>query len=229
MHPKFSFFDQQSRCPQCTYAIAWYDNIPLFSWLMLRAQCRHCKKSISWLYPFIEILTALSFFLLFEQISPLYLPAYFLFFSALIITIRTDLETMLISRFVSLWLIPFGLFYSYLNLLPLTLNESLIGSISGYLVLYCVAQAYYFLTKKVGMGQGDIELLAFIGSFTGFLGWWLALLIGSCLGTLAGFIIVAVKKTSLATIKIPFGPFLAFGAILYVLFEPYLVKQLFGF
>lgn len=228
MHETFSFFDQRSRCPHCKYALTWYDNIPVVSWLTLKAQCRKCKKKISWLYPFIEIFSALSLFFLVLKSPYQYIPAYFLFFSALIITIRTDLETMYISRLVSLWLIPFGLLFSYLNLLPLSFFESIFGAVSGYLTLYCVVKGYYLLTKKIGMGQGDLELLAFIGSFTGIFGWWLSLLIGSCLGTVVGLIIVAVKKTSFKTLKIPFGPFLACGAIMYVLYGHYLVSLIFG-
>lgn len=224
IHRTFAFCETRSRCPYCKKIIAWYDNIPLISWLILRAHCRQCKKPISWLYPFIEALTAISFFLLFKRIEPVYIPAYVIFFSALIITIRTDLETMLVSRYVTLWLIPLGLLLSWINLLPISLSESLIGCISGYLILFAVAEIYYRLTKKVGMGQGDIDLLAFIGSCLGFLGWWITLIIASCLGTIIGLSLVGFKRTSLVGIKIPFGPFLAVGAMTYVLFQNTLIQ-----
>lgn len=228
MFHEISFFSPRSHCPYCKQIIAWYDNIPVLSWLLLLGKCRHCKKTISWLYPFIELLTAVSFWLLIERIHPIYLPAYTLFFSALIISIRTDLETLLISRFVTLWLIPLGFIFSYYGLLPISLQQSIFGAISAFVCLFTIAQVYYLLTKKVGMGQGDVELLAFIGSFIGIIGWWMSLLIASCTGTLIGIGIAFLHKKSFVGVKIPFGPFLAFGAILYVLFQSKIVSLFIG-
>lgn len=223
------FFHARSLCPHCKNMIAWYDNIPLISWLLLKGKCRSCQKIISWLYPFIETLTAISFWLLIERIPSNFWFSYLLFFSALIVSIRTDLETLLISRFVTLWLIPAGLLLSYFGFLPISLTQSLIGTISGYLCLFSIAQIYYLITKRIGMGQGDVELLSFIGAFTGFIGWWLTLLIASCLGTIVGLFITFFKRTSLVGIKIPFGPFLAFGTMIYVLFQTQLTKIFLGF
>ncbi len=212
----------RSFCPHCKTTIAWYDNIPIVSWLLLRARCRHCKKAISALYPFIELLTAAAFILLYN-FEPTYFLAYALFFSALIVTIRTDLEYMLISRMVTLALLPIGWLLSYFHLLPIDLTQSLIGSLLGFFSLFFIAQIFYLLTKKHGIGEGDFDLLALIGAFTGARGVFFTLLIGSWIGSIISiaYIIIARKN---AQAKIPFGPFLALGAMSYVLWHD-LIEQ----
>jgi leader peptidase (prepilin peptidase)/N-methyltransferase len=191
---------------------------------MLRGSCRFCRKPISSLYPSIELITAISFFLLIQRTNPLYWPAYMLFFSALIVSIRTDLETMLISQLATIFLIPCAFICSYFGLLPLSLGESFFGSASAFSCLFSVSYLYFLLAKRVGLGQGDIELLAFIGAFLGFVGWWITLLLASCTGTIFGIFMMIYSRKSLIGIKIPFGPFLAIGAMLYVLFQSYFLK-----
>lgn len=207
----------RSQCPKCKARIAWYDLIPVLSWIILGRKCRRCRQPISWLYPAIEILTALVFVFLWHQVPTVYLPAYALLCSALIVTIRSDLETMLISRFVTLFLIPVGIALSFLGLLPLTPMASIGGALFGYFILWSTGKIFKKLTHKEGIGQGDLELLAFIGSFTGIIGCWLTLLIGSVTGSIIGltYLVATGQKTSA---KIPFGPFLALGAIIFVLF-----------
>jgi leader peptidase (prepilin peptidase) / N-methyltransferase len=138
-----SLFRARSFCPACHKNIAWYDLVPLFSWIILKGKCRSCSAAISWLYFFIEALAALSFSALFFLQNPHYYGAYFLFFSALLITIRTDLEHMLISRYMTLFLIPCGIACSYYNFLPITVTESIVGTASGYLFLYFIRALYY--------------------------------------------------------------------------------------
>ena len=152
----------------------------------------------------------------------LFFPAYFLFFSALIVTIRSDLETMLISRFVSLFLVPVGCILSFFGYLPLSLTQSILGALFGYFILFAIAAIFKKLSGKEGMGQGDIELLAFIGSFLGITGAWLSLFIGSIAGSLIGLIILARNHHAPGK-RIPFGPFLALGAISFVLFHEKLI------
>lgn len=206
----------RSRCPSCKHTLAWYDLIPVLSYILLRGQCRYCKARISPLYPFIELFTVVIMSLLYSAIPTLYFPAYFIFFSALIVTIRSDLETMLISRFVTLFLIPVGIGASALGYLPITLLDSILGIFVGAGFLYAISWLFYKATGKIGIGQGDIELLAFIGSFTGIVGSWVTLCVGSVLGALIGIGYILISRSKKDT-KIPFGPFLAAGAIIYVL------------
>lgn len=147
-----------------------------------------------------------------------YFIPYFIFFSALIVTIRSDLETMLISRYVTLFLIPVGIAFSLMHLLPISPQESVMGALLGYLFLWAIAQLFLRITGKEGMGQGDMELLAFIGSFTGVIGCWISLLLASIIGSLIGFCYIIFCKAG-RSVKIPFGPFLALGAMIFVLFQ----------
>lgn len=213
----------RSFCPKCKATIAGYDNIPLLSWILLRGKCRSCKKTISIIYPFIELFTALSITALWLAVPFQYFPAYFIFFSALIVTIRTDFESMLISRFVTLFLVPVGLLLSYMGYLPITLEDSFLGSIIGYLFLWITAQLFYRLTGKHGLGQGDVELLCFIGSFSGILGCWMSLVLGSILGSVIG-IYAMLTDRNWRTKKIPFGPFLAFGAMIFILYQDQIIR-----
>lgn len=209
-----SWITGRSQCPACHTIIYWYDNIPLFSYFILNKQCRFCQAPISILYPGMELLTALVFFLGFKIIDPLYWFSYALFFSALIITLRTDLTDMLIFACTTLYIIPFAFVCSFLRILPLTILESFIGAASAYLFLWFVAKIYTLITGRHGMGTGDFWLLSLIGSFLGLEGWWFSLLIASLLGTAFGIIGIIMKKLSHRT-PIPFGPFLVLGALAY--------------
>ena len=180
------------------------------------------------LYPFIELLALIIFLKLVQLIPAPYSISYFIFFSALIITIRTDIETMLISRFVTLFLIPAALVFSILNWLPLTLIQVMSGATFGYLLLFIIDKLFYLITKKTGIGQGDIELLALIGAFTGITGCWIGILLGSISGSIIGILLILINKLNSSN-KIPFGPFLSIGAILYVfLSQTQILSLIFG-
>lgn len=220
------FFQKRSTCNNCNSLIKFYDNVPVISYLILRAKCRNCKAKISILYPVIELLTSVILTLLFFNIfyinnnfifyykNILEFIAYFIFFSALIIATRTDLEALVIPQIFSIYLVPVGILFSYFNLLKISFLDSIIGTISGYLILFLTAKIFKFLTKKEGLGQGDMELLALIGSFTGFFGVWYTIIISSFTGSLIGILYILITKKA-RDLQIPFGPFLSFGAIVY--------------
>jgi len=220
-----SIVKPRSSCPKCKKFIAWYDNIPVLSWLLLCGKCRNCTQTISFLYPSIEILTAVSLSLLYNYIPHYYFFGYFIFFSALIVTIRSDIETMLISRYATIFLVPCGLFMSAYGLLPLSLRESICGAIFGYCFLFIINSIFKYLRNKDGIGEGDFDLLLFIGSFTGIIGCWISITIGSILGSFYGIIslLCAQQKKDLTHAKIPFGPFLAIGALVFTFIQ----KQIF--
>jgi leader peptidase (prepilin peptidase) / N-methyltransferase len=212
-----SIIKPRSACPKCKKPIAWYDNIPVFSWLLLAGTCRHCKRAISVLYPFIEIITALVLLALYLYIPHHYFFAYFIFFSALIVTIRSDLETMLISRFMTVYLAPIGCALSAGGLLPISLPESILGAIFGYFFLQIINGVFKYFRGIEGIGEGDFELLLFIGSFIGIIGCWLSITLGSILGCFYGLTVILQKQPNdMRHTKIPFGPFLACGAIIFV-------------
>ncbi|MFA5074605.1 MAG: prepilin peptidase [Candidatus Babeliales bacterium] len=221
-----SFFEKRSICPDCKKVIAWFDNIPVISWLLLKAKCRHCKTSISWLYPFIEILTAIIMLALFYKIfylnfnlqNILSFFSYCIFFSALIVSTRTDLQDLVIPQIFSIYLVPLGLIFAYFNLIKISFLQSVLGAIFGYLVLWVTAKLFKYFAQKDGLGVGDMEFLALIGSFLGPGGVWATLLFGSIIGLIIGVTYIFVSKQD-KSVMIPFGPFLALGATIYFFFE----------
>ena len=176
--------------------------------------CRPTSKKL-FLFPFFEWFMTACFFLLWQS-SVEFLP-YFILFSALGITISTDLSCMLISRFVSLYLAPTGIILSFFNVIPLCWQESLTASIAGYLFFYVINKIFYLIKKQDGLGQGDFDLMALIGAYTGFLGVWFTILFGSIFGTIAAVIYLLYKKSSRGCL--PFGPFLAIATMFFVLFK----------
>ena len=215
----------RSACPTCSHTLAWYDLIPIFSWLLLRGHCRYCNAPISPLYPLIELFTACTLTALALFTPPPYFFAYFLLCSALIVTIRSDIEYMLISPFVSLYLVPFGFVLSAINMLPISLYASIVGAVGGYLFLYVVGKLFFWFTRKPGIGQGDLDLLALIGAFSGPAGCWASVLIGSVLGSSVGIVYLLVYKPT-GQVKIPFGPFLALGSLTYLFVQTSSVRWL---
>ncbi len=256
VHNKPLFFGR-SKCPSCNKRIAWYDLIPIVSWIVLRGTCRMCGARISSLYPIIELGSAGIFTALFyriflpllsfdtiasqslsmsglENLNSLVLSLskdssaiiaflfYLLFFSALIVSTRTDLQAMVVFQVTTLWLVPIGWLAAAYGLLNVTLLGSFIGSIIGYGLLLVIGFAFKRVTGKQGIGQGDFELLALIGSFLGPIGVWLSVMIGSTAGLLICAPYLFLTKKSRAT-RIPFVPFLAFGALIYFFFEQQLM------
>lgn len=213
----------RSRCNKCKQTLAWYDLIPLFSWLSLQGKCRYCNVPISFLYPLIELLTATMLTALLVYAPEAYFFAYALFFSALIVVIRSDLESMLISRFASLYLVPLSWLFAHLKMIPLTLWQSFTISIGAFFFLTAISWFFNKVTGKQGMGQGDIDLFALIGAFTGVVGCWFTLLFASLTGSVIGIAYLLYTKQQINT-RIPFGPFLSFGAMIYVLHAPIIIK-----
>jgi len=152
--------------------------------------------------------------------------AYFIFFSALIVTIRSDFETMLISRLVTLYLIPIGFLLSYFEFLPITPITSLLSAGISFAGFFLFAYLFKKIRGHEGIGQGDIDLIAFIGAFTGPLGIWISVMIGSITGSIfgLGFMLIMGQKKS---VRIPFGPFLAIGAMIFVIYQKLILQIIF--
>jgi leader peptidase (prepilin peptidase) / N-methyltransferase len=206
---------KRSHCPHCNTQIQWYDLIPVISYFILQGRCRSCSRQISPLYPFIELLSMVTLLGLTIDIPSNYFVGYFIFFSALIVSIRSDLETMLLSRMVTLYFAPLGWLCATLNIIPLSLQESVFGSIIGFTLLWTIAACFTYITGKRGLGEGDMELMACIGAFTGLTGLWTTLMIGSTSGALFSILYFAITKKDHNT-PLPFGPFLALGTIVHV-------------
>ena len=217
----------RSQCPSCRHTLPWYYLIPVGSWIWLRRHCGFCKQPISWLYPAIELLTAVACTALFLTYDIRTFFAYFIFTSALIVTVRTDIEYLLIARIMSLGLIPAALALQLLGILPLSFFESITGIVVGYGSLWTMKTIFWQLRKQEGIGDGDLELLAGIGSFIGPVGVLLTLLLGSVTGSIFGGIFLAIRPQALDQLKIPFGALMAIAAIAYLVFEQQLLYLFF--
>ena len=228
---KKSIATPPSSCTACGEKIKFYDNIPVLSYLILRGRCRNCGMHFSILYPTIELATGLiSMALLtrFNLINHL-LPQYFIFFSfisALICISFIDLEHQIIPDVISIPGIIIGFILSFF-FNHVTWINSLIGILLGGGVLYLVAVVFKVLMKKEGMGGGDVKLLAMIGAWLGWKAVPFVVLASSLTGSILGIIALLMSGKGLRT-RIPFGPFLAFGAILYVFFGNELIDWYFN-
>ena len=215
-----------SRCPNCKAAIAFYDNIPLLSYLILRGRCRACRKKISPRYFVVELLTASLTLALFYKfgLGPAFLTS-FIFVAALIVISFIDLDAMIIPDVISLSGIVLGLLFSIVGrtvledpfeVFPSPLS-SLIGLVVGGGFLLAVGWIYEIFTKVEGMGGGDIKLFAMIGAFLGWQSLLATLLLASLGGSVIGLTVMLVKGVGRRH-PIPFGPFLCLGALLYLFF-----------
>jgi leader peptidase (prepilin peptidase)/N-methyltransferase len=218
-----SIVHPRSRCPQCGHLIRVYDNIPVLSYLLLRGRCRDCGARISLRYPVVELLSgafaamALARFGLGWQA----LLMYALIAAFLVITF-IDLDHRIIPDVITLPGIPIGLAASFGPgmISPL---ESLLGILAGGGSLFLVAWGYQLVTQREGMGGGDIKLLAMIGAFIGWKGVLLTIFIASLTGTLAGMALIFRRRGDMK-LAVPFGPFLAVGAIAYLFMGPELIS-----
>lgn len=204
-----------SRCPQCGTAIRWYQNFPVLSWVALKGKCASCKAAIPWRYPMVEILTGLLFVGVLWKfgLHPATL-VYWLLAAALIVITFIDLDHQIIPDVISLPGIVVGFLCSFL--VPwLPWVDSLIGIVVGGGSLLLVALAYEFLTKKEGMGGGDIKLLAMLGAFLGWQAVFPIIFFSSLAGTAIGIPVMITRKAD-SKLALPFGPFLAVGALFYL-------------
>jgi len=206
-----------SHCPTCSHSIAWYDNIPVVSYLVLAGRCRQCSVPIPFRYPLVEILNALGYvgILWFFGLSWAAM-AYGLLYSALLVVAGTDLSHKMIPNAVTFPGIIVGLI-SAATILPLGFLNGLLGVLVGGGILWLLAWASPYVFGKEGMGGGDIKLLAMIGAFLGWKPALMTIMVGSFLGSLVGVTLI-VARVIRREDYIPFGPFLVCGALVALFF-----------
>lgn len=209
-----------SRCPACSTPIRPYDNIPLLSFLVLRGKCRYCGAGISMRYPLVEALNAACFVLAVWRYGlGAHTPFLFAFCSAMIVITFIDIDFQIIPDGITLPGMLVGLIGGSL-ILPdpfdrfsvLGFRESIIGLLAGGAVFFLIAEVSYRILREEAMGGGDIKMMAMVGAFTGWKAVLLTTFAGSLLGSLVGICLMVLKGTGKRT-RIPFGPFLAAGAL----------------
>jgi len=213
----------RSFCPHCQAPIRAYDNIPLLSYLLLGGRCRMCRTGISWRYPLVEALTGGVALGLFIKFGPSFLFFSTLAFAAALIVITfIDLDHRIIPDVISLPGIAVGFLLAVFGSV-VTIKESLIGIAVGGGSLYLVAFSYQLLTKREGMGGGDVKLLAMIGAWLGWKAILFTLFFASLSGTFIGGGAMLIQKEG-RHYAIPFGPFLAFSALAYIFIGSQLIN-----
>lgn len=207
-----------SRCPSCAVPLAWYDNVPILSYLLLKGRCRACGAAISIRYPAIEAANAVGYGALVWWFGVGWsAAAYALLLSSLLIVTCVDLLHQIIPDVITLPGIVVGLLCAA-TILPVGLVNSLLGVALGGGLLWGLAWASPYLFGKEGMGGGDIKLLAMIGSFLGWQPTLLTIMIGAIAGSLVGLSLISLKRMRRDQ-YLPFGPFLALGALVAMFFH----------
>ena len=211
----------RSYCPSCKKQIRWYDNIPIFSYVFLKAKCRDCSAKINVKYLLVELICALSFVWFFYLFGlSLTTLLFFILSIFFIIIFFIDLKHFIIPNELTFPLMAIGLLKSFdpnLNqyLFPNLLN-SLIGGVAGYIIIWMIIFIYKRFRNKEGMGLGDAKLLSAIGFWFGWISIPFILFFSSFIALVLAIPSLINKSKNLSS-QIPFGPYLILGCILYLL------------
>lgn len=231
-----SIVNPPSHCPKCNKPIRWHDNIPLLSFLVLRGKCRDCGTLISPRYLFIELLTASLFLAVwlkyeFQWVAPIY----WILVGGLIVSTFIDFEHYIIPNEITYGGVLVGIALSLLYP-PLhavegigsSFLQSLIGALAGGVTLLLIAMVGEKIFKKEAMGMGDVKFIAGIGAFLGWQAALFTIFASSVLGGVIGLLLVLTSKKGWGS-RIPYGPYIALAALVWIFFGRELINWYFGF
>ncbi len=222
-----SLVSPRSRCTKCGYELRWYDNVPVLSWAWLGGRCRQCRAPISAQYPIVEIITGLLFLLVvwLTPVGPL-LFSRLILMAILVALFGIDLEHQILPNSITLPGIAVGLMFSVIA--PPGWKDALMGAVLGAAVLYGIAAAYYAVRREEGLGMGDVKMLAMIGAFLGWKAVLVTLVLSSFSGAAIGLALIAAHRGGMK-LALPFGTFLAVGALAAMLVGEPLIAWYAGF
>ena len=217
----------RSRCTSCGRSLSWFDNLPVFSWVALGGKCRTCKEPVSWMYPAVEVVTAVVFVITYVTYGLTWLSLVRVIFGcAMIVLFVTDLQHKILPNVITVPGIVIGFACSVF--LPPGWFSSLIGLLVGGGFLLAIAESYYRLRGQEGLGMGDVKLLAMIGAFLGWKLVLLTLVFASFTGSLVGGLMIASGRGGMKY-ALPFGTFLTVGAVLASTWGDPIAEWYFGF
>jgi len=224
----FSLVVPRSRCQSCGHQLAWFENIPVLSYLVLRGRCGHCQAGISLRYPLVELATGLLFLWCGWQWGATATGlAWCGFCAALVALGMIDWDTTLLPDDITLPLLWAGLTVAALKLGSVGLNDAFWGAVGGYLSLWLVYWAFRLVTGKEGMGYGDFKLFAALGAWFGWQALIPIILMASVIGAAVG-IGLKFSKNLREGGYVPFGPFLAGAGLTALLAGPNAVLKAVG-
>lgn len=223
---------------KCGKAIAAYDNIPVVSWILLGGKCRNCKTKISPMYPAVELLTGLLFLVCYLTFGPTIDALKWSIFSAILVVLTiTDIRERILPDEVNFFGLGAGLLFSLFTKqldgtalyfakrwfdfpppqMALSFADAVLGAVMGSGLLWVVAEGYFRLRGREGMGLGDVKMMAAVGAFLGIKRTLMTILAGSLLGSVIGICLIALTKKG-RDYELPFGTFLGAGALLVLFF-----------
>jgi len=223
----------RSACPECEQPIAWFDNIPVVSYLVLRGRCRQCHARIHWRYPVVELLTAGCFFWFALHLGISLAASKYCIFAALTIGLMfSDLDTLLLPDEFTLGGLVIGLVFAWFVPVPdavlalllhlwgvhlgaqaVSFLEACFGAFVPSVALWFVGWLFEKLRHKEGLGFGDVKMIAMIGAFLGIGGALLTVVLGSVLGSVVGLIYIKATSKDASNYPLPLGTFLAVAAL----------------
>jgi len=209
----------RSFCPKCKKKINWYDNLPLISFFLLNGKCRNCNKVIPVRYLIVELITGISFLLIYLNFKNLNTIIFLsILILILIIVFFIDLENFIIPDTLNFSIMGLALFKNFLPNFNTSLiheiNQSIIGGMVGYISIWLIIYLYKIFKKIDGMGLGDAKLMAGIGFLFGWQSIPFVLFVSSILGLI--FVVPSlIKKQKNMRTEIPFGPFIILACLIY--------------
>jgi leader peptidase (prepilin peptidase)/N-methyltransferase len=230
----------RSFCIACKHPIAWYDNVPVLSYLLLRGRCRYCKAAISARYPVVELLTGVLFFFYVWRLGPTLAAVKFCVYGALLVgLVFADLEERILPDELTLGGAAAGLVFALFvpvndgiagallwlagaQLSPrwISVTEAALGAALPSFFLWFGGWLYLRLRHREGLGLGDVKLMAMVGAFLGLHGALLTLIVGSVLGSVIGYAYIRITHKDPSSYELPFGTFLGAAGIAVTLAGP---------
>jgi leader peptidase (prepilin peptidase)/N-methyltransferase len=234
----------RSHCPHCEKTIAWYDNVPLLSYALLRGRCRHCGERISPRYPVVELITALLFVYFVGTLGATLAAAKMCLFAAILVGLAfSDLEELILPDELTLGGAALGLAIALFVPVPditamalgwiagiepapgrwQSLAEAAVGALLPAFALWGGGWLYQKIRHREGLGFGDVKLIAMVGTFLGLRGALLTLAFGSLAGSVIGYAYIKAKGEDPSTYELPFGTFLGVAAVVVAMAAPKLL------
>lgn len=220
--PQETLVSPRSRCPHCGHPLRWWENLPVFSWLLLRGRCSACQAPIAWRYPAVELATAGLFAAAAWQFGAQ--PSTLLWCAALALLLTMaliDFDTTLLPDSLTLPLLALGLAGALAGWTGVSAAEAAAGALAGYGVLWAVGFLWGLLRKVNAMAEGDMKMFAGIGALLGWQALPSALLLAAGVGASVGLLQITLGGRDRSK-PMPFGPYLALGGLCSVFFGPLL-------